>query len=207
MIIFPHVDISDIHEERHPVVLNHLSRKELRFKICLHHQNILPNEKISLDMSIENPRQLLIKRIEAKLIQYKEINQNHHAEVIFQTNLPKLINNNQAELQETFNLRLPPGRLLSPTCQYTTDCCNSTIRIGIYYELKLEAKVQGLLNGITLSIPLIIGTESLSEQYQLEENNYIETSAADTIVSEDIDVLPSYGSVVEEPESEQFSSL
>jgi hypothetical protein len=206
LIIFPNVDLFQVPEGRQSVAESCQNQDYLQLKVYLHHRGILSGQKISLDIDIENPKRLEIKKIEAILIQHRKIAQNHHAEIIFRIDLPDLLNFNETELHQTFDLQVPYD-YLSPTYNYKTQYCNSSISADIYYELKLEAKVVGMLIGMNFNIPIIIGTESSLERHQYQRNGYIEMPVAYIADLEETDLPPSYQSVIENQKSQKLMIL
>jgi hypothetical protein len=193
LIIFPSVDIFNVNDERQSVALSRRNRKNLGIKVYLYDRRILPGQKISLDIDIENPKRLQIQNIQATLIQHRIIAQNHHAEIIFRMDLSNLSNFNQTELHRTFDLQVPYGRL-SPTYNYTVQYSNLLISTDIFYELELKVNVRGMLTEMKISIPIIIGTDSSLERYQ-QQRNSAETEMP--IAYEDTHLPPSYESLLE----------
>ncbi|CAF1021076.1 unnamed protein product [Rotaria sordida] len=195
LIIFPHINTFN-NENRQPIAVSHRHRKHLHFDACLSSRSIIPGEQISLDIDLKNHKQLKIKGIEARLIQHREIAQNHHAEVIFKMDLPVPKDFMEIEFHETFNIDIPSDRL-PPTCNYTVSSSGLSIRTNIHYELKLEVKVDKWNQEMHLSIPIAIGTESSFEQSELREKSYNKMPINNTTVSKEMDVSPSFESEVE----------
>ncbi|CAF3773916.1 unnamed protein product [Rotaria socialis] len=173
LTIFPHVNIFNINEEKKSISVSRRNQKHFQLTANLQQRAVLPGQSISLDVNLENPKRLAVKRIEATLIQHREIAKNAHCEIIFQMDLPIRQDLNETEFHQTFCLRVPHGHLL-PTHHSMAPCSTLSISTKIHYELKLVAKIRGILDDIILSIPIIIGTKSSSELNQLEENSYIE---------------------------------
>jgi hypothetical protein len=117
--------------------------------------------------------------------------------------LPNLRDFNGTGFHRNFDLRLPYNHL-PPTCNYNALCSDSLICTDIHYELKLTVRVYGTLTEMHVSIPIIIGTESSSNRYQLQRNNFIEMPTTDTAALEDIDSPPSYESVIKTLNLKQF---
>ncbi|CAF3416607.1 unnamed protein product [Rotaria sp. Silwood1] len=195
LIIFPNVNIFNINEGRQSTAV--YNRNDLYVKACLTPQSILPGEKISLDIDIKNHKQLKIKEIEAKLIQQREIDRNHHAEVIFKVDLPFSQDFKETEFHENFDLDMPSGHL-PPTYDYMASCSDLTIQTSIFYEIKLQVKVHDWPNEINLIIPIIVGTESRAEQCQSRKSSYARKSISYTAVVKEMDASPVHESGVED---------
>jgi hypothetical protein len=196
LTIFPHVNIFNINEEKKSTSVSRRNRKNFQLTANLQHRAILPGQAISLDVNLENPKRLTVKRIEATLIQHREIAKNVHSEIISRMDLPIQEDLNETEFHQAFSLHVPRGHLL-PTHHSMAQCSTLSISTNIHYELKLEAKMHEMLDDIVLSIPIIIGTKSSSELNQLEENSYIELPISYLAAIKQTDIPPTYESAVE----------
>jgi hypothetical protein len=74
-------------------------------------------------------------------------------------------------------------------------CCSPSLRIAFHYELKLEVKARGLFTDFKVNVPVIIGTESSSDQQQLT-NTFVEMSTPSAPAYDYDEPPPSYESVV-----------
>ncbi|CAF1178544.1 unnamed protein product [Adineta steineri] len=191
LTVFPNVNLFHTNDGRQPVLLSSRNRKNLKVKLYLDQRGILPGQNISLHIDLQNPKRLKIQRIEATLIQHRQVALDHHAETIFQKNLPNMANFDKAELHQTFDL-LVPSNHLPPTYTCKVKCHSASIRTNIYYELKLEIKVDDVLCNMKFNIPIIIATESLPDRYQIGNNNYTDMPIPYSAVLEETDILPSY---------------
>jgi hypothetical protein len=171
LTVFPHVSLSQIANAQQPVPFTHLNRKKVHLQGYLIQGGVMPGGKLSLDVHIQNPKRSEIKRIEATLIQHRQVAQNHQSEIIFRMDLPGLFEFSQTEFRRTFELDVP-FTYLAPTYTYMPQCCGSSLGIGFHYELKLEVKARGLFTDFKVSIPVIVGTEQTSapDQQQLVHN-------------------------------------
>ena len=79
-------------------------------------------------------------------------------------------------------------------------CCGPSLGIAYHYELKLEVKARGLFTDFKVSIPVIVGTESASDQQQLV-NNYVDLSTPSAPAYDYDEPPPSYESVVSDVKS------
>ncbi len=161
LTIFPRVSISQIPDAQQPVPFTHLNRKKVQLHGHLTQGGVIPGGRLSLEMNVQNPKRSEIKRIEATLIQHRQVAQNHQSEIIFRMDLPGLSEFTGAEFHRTFEL-LVPYTYLAPSYTYMPQCCGSSLGIGFSYELKLEVKARGLFTDFKINIPVILGTESTS---------------------------------------------
>jgi len=162
LTILPTVDLSIEPEGRESVARSRRNSQQFEFKVYLHNRGILPGQHISLDIDINNPRKLTIEKTKATLLQYQTIVDAEHTEKIFEKDLSNLIDFNQTELHETFELLVPYSHLI-PSCSHQIKQLNSSIRTEISYELQLDVKFKDLSDRMNIFIPIIIGTEPLRE--------------------------------------------
>jgi hypothetical protein len=159
LIIFPRVDLCQIQSPQQPLSFSHSNRKKVQLQACILQNGVVPGEKLSLEVKLHNPKRTEIKRIEATLIQHRQIAQSYQTEIIFRKDLPNITNFNETELHRTVDL-LVPLMQLAPTYAYMPQCCASLHGINFYYELKLEVKAHGLFTDFKVNVPVIVGTES-----------------------------------------------
>ncbi|CAF1442594.1 unnamed protein product [Rotaria sordida] len=197
LTIFPHVNI--LHMNRYRRVIAVYNRNHLHIKARINHQSILPDEKISLDINLNNEKRLRIKGIEAILIQNREIDHNHHAEVIFKNDLPIPEDFMETEFRENFDLEIPSAQL-PPTYDYIASCSDLLIHTSIAYELNVKIKVHEWHNQIDLIIPIIIGTESTLERSPSNQASYGRRSINSAKFSREISVPPIFQSEAEDAE-------
>jgi hypothetical protein len=145
----------------------------------------------------------VIKRIEATLIQHRQVSRSCHAETIFRVDIPDIREFSGTTLQKTFDLLLP-NVYLSPSYTYLTQYCTHPVGISVHYELLLDVKVRGLFTDFKINVPVIVGTEPTSteqqQQQQHQQNQLINsTSEMPTASAPAFDYdepPPSYESVV-----------
>ncbi|CAF4328076.1 unnamed protein product [Rotaria magnacalcarata] len=196
LTIFPHVNIFHTNEKEKSISVSRRNQKHFQLTANLQQRAILPGQAICLNVNLENPKRLAVKRIEATLIQHREITKHIHSEIIFRMDLLIREDLNETEFHQTFCLHVPHGHLL-PTHHSMAKCSTLSISTNIHYELKLEAKMHAMLDDIILSIPIIIGTTSSSELNHLEENSCIELPICYLAAIEQTDIPPTYESAVE----------
>ncbi len=171
-----------------------MNRKKVELQGYLVQGGVKPGERLSVHIDLKNPKRSEIKRIEATLYQHRQVAQSHHAEVIFRMDLPGFQEFNETEFHQTYDLQVPAVQL-APTYTYMAQRHGPSIGIGFHYELKLEVKARGLFTDFKVNIPVIVGTESSSDQSQLM-NTYVEMSTPSAPTYEYDEPPPSYESVV-----------
>ncbi len=197
MTIFPRVNLLHIPGGQQSVGFRHENRKKIHLQGYLVHGGVVPGSKLLVQMDLQNPKQAVIKRIEAILTQRRQISRCSHTETIFRTDLPELREFTASNLQRTFELMVP-AVYLSPTYTYLTQSLSSQVCISVNYELTLDVKVRGLFTDFKVTVPVIVGTEpmSIEQQQQQEMNRPVEIPVPSAPVLEYDDLPPSYESIV-----------
>ena len=194
LTIFPRVNISHMPHAQQPVPFSHINRKKLELQGFLVQAGVVPGQKLTVDVTLQNPKRNEIKRIEAVLLQHRQVGQTHQSETIFRMNLPGLYDFSGERFQSRFELHLPPANL-SPTYAFNSLYGSRAILVSYNYELRLEVKARGLFTDFKVSVPVLVGTEPLSDQGPLV-NNYSETLPASAPVYDYDEPPPAYESVV-----------
>ncbi|UJR16131.1 hypothetical protein I4U23_003042 [Adineta vaga] len=172
LTIFPRVNINQIPNAQQSVLSTQSNRKKVNLQGHLIQNGVVPGEKLSLNINLLNPKRADIKRIEATLIQHRQIALSQQSETIFRMELPELHEFNGTNFHQIFELPIPSD-YLSPTYTYTTQCCGPSLGIAFNYELKLDVKVRGLFTDFKVSMPVLIGTDtSYDEQPPSFMNNF-----------------------------------
>jgi hypothetical protein len=169
------------------------NRKQLRLQGCLLHGGIVPGQSLSLQINLYNPQRTSIKSIAATFIQHRETAVDRHNEIIFSVNLPDLSEFNELHLQRHFDL-LVPSMYLTPTNNFTTTSYGHLHYINVHYELRLEVMPHGILTKFAVSIPVKVGTETISEE-QKEQEKYrliLSSNTASSHVFNETEMPPSY---------------
>jgi hypothetical protein len=197
LTIFPRVNLLHIPGGQQSVGFRHENRKKIHLQGYLVHGGVVPGSKLLVQMDLQNPKQAVIKRIEAILTQRRQISRCSHTETIFRTDLPELREFTASNLQRTFELMVP-AVYLSPTYTYLTQSLSSQVCISVNYELTLDVKVRGLFTDFKVTVPVIVGTEpmSIEQQQQQEMNRPVEIPVPSAPVLEYDDLPPSYESIV-----------
>ncbi len=201
MTIFPRVNIFQVPGGQQPAAFINENRKKIRLHGYLIRGGVVPGDKISVQIDIQNPKKTEIKKIEATLIQHRQVARMCHTETIFRVELPDLREFNGTDFHKTFDLMVP-ALYLSPTYTYLSQNCNPSLGIAIHYELIFDVKVRGLFTDFKVSVPVIIGTEPMSaeqqqqQQQQQQINTPIEMPIASAPAYEYDEPPPSYETVV-----------
>ncbi|CAF0842364.1 unnamed protein product [Rotaria sp. Silwood1] len=194
LTIFPRVNLYQIQPAQQPVPFTQSNRKKIQLNGYLLQGGVVPGKSLSLQINLQNPKRIEIKRIEATLIQHRQVARSHHAEIIFRMDLPDIREFSGADFNRMFNLQIP-SVYLAPTYTYMSQCCGPSLSINFTYELKLEVKVRGLFTDFTVSIPVIIGTEPTSDEQQLI-NSSVDMATPSAPVYDYDEPPPAYESVV-----------
>lgn len=179
---------------QHQIPFSNQNRKKIQLQGYLYQAGVVPGDKLSMHLHLKNPKRSEIKRIEATLIQHRQIARTYHAETIFRLDLSDLREFSGTELQRTFDLMIP-GILLSPTYTYMSQHAGQSIGISVHYELVLDVKVRGLFTDFKVHVPVVIGTvDTPTEQQPM--NHQIEMPEASAPMFDYDEPPPSYESVV-----------
>jgi hypothetical protein len=191
--VFPRVNILHTFDSREKIPFSYLNRKEVQLNGYLLRGSTIPNEKLSLYINLKNPKQSIIKRIEAVLIQHHQIAQSHHEEIIFRINLPELHEFNGTKFERTFDLVIP-SLDLAPSYEFMAQFNRRAHPVVTRYELELKVKAHGVFTDFEVKLPVIIGTELRPDQQ--ETNNSAEMTITNTSISDYDEPPPSYESVI-----------
>ncbi len=193
LTIFPRVNLLQISGSQQPVPFSSMNRKTVQLDGYLLRGGIIPSEKLSIYINLQNPKQSTIKRIEAVLIQHRQVDQSHHEEIIFREDLPDLHEFSGTKFERTVDLVVPCPHF-APSYQFTAQLNHQTHPVSIRYELELKVKSHGLLTDFEVKLPIIIGTESVLDQQQT--NNSAKVPTVNASASDYNESPPSYGTVV-----------
>lgn len=199
LIIFPRVNLLYTSGGQHPVPFQNQNRKKLRIQGYLIRGGVVPGDKIPIQVDVHNPKNIVIKRIEATLVQHRQVGPTCHAETISRFDLPEVRDFSGPTLERTFELMVP-AIMLSPSFTYLTPGRLSPIATSIRYELILEVKARGLFTDFKITVPVLIGTEpspiDQQQQYQEQISVPFEMPTASAPVMDFNEHPPSYDSIV-----------
>lgn len=139
------------------------NRKDVRLDGYILQAGFLSNEKLSIHVNLDNPKQATIKRIEAVLTQYLQIGRDNHEHIIFRVNLPDINEFKGSKYERTIDLALPLQNL-TPTYQFKVYCNQKSYPVITKYILELQVKAHGMFTDFAVKVPIIIGTELPTDQ-------------------------------------------
>ncbi|CAF3642740.1 unnamed protein product [Rotaria socialis] len=168
LIICPRVPLFHMGNAEAPVEFTNHNRKKIQLNGSILRGGILPGQNLSIQLDLTNPKQHQIKRIEATFIQHRQIANIRDQQIIFNCNLPGIYQFQEPILKQVFDLSLPTT-YLPPTYEFTTTHNNSSFGIFIHYELILAVKTVGIFSDFQVSVPVMVGTESLSDRPQQQQ--------------------------------------
>ena len=199
--IFPRVNILYTPGGQQSVAFQNQNRGKIRLHGYLIRGGVVPGDKISLHIEIQNPKQGFIKRIEATFTQHRKIGPNNDTSIIFRTDVPDIRDFGAASLQKAFDLPIP-SVFLPPTHTHYIQSNNSPYGVVVNYTLTLDVKTRGLFSDFKVTFPVIVGTEPMPvqqqqlQQPQLPEVNVpFEMPIASAPVMEYDELPPSYDSI------------
>ena len=169
LTISPRINLVDMNGTQEALHFAGQNRKQLRLQGSLLQSSIVPGQSLSIQINLANPKETIIKSIEASFIQHRETAMDRHKEVIFSVNLPGLSEFNELQLQRNFDL-LVPHMYLTPTNKFATTHDGYSYYLSVHYQLRLEVKPHGILTNFEVSVPVKVGTEAKWEEQQREQN-------------------------------------
>lgn len=188
-----------------PVTFQSQNRKKLRVLGYLLRGGVVPGDAIPIQIDLQNPKQICIKRIEVTLLQHRQVGPTSHVETIFQVDLPAIRDFSGSRLEQVFELMVP-DMMLSPSFTYLSPGQISPIATSIRYELILAVKARGLFTDFQISIPVIVGTEPLrsqqpqenpqEKQQQSHSSTEIPIPSAPVMPLEEDELPPTYDSIM-----------
>jgi len=168
LTIFPRVDLSQIPQCLSSTFFGNHNRKDVRLKGNIERLGYLPGELISGTLEIENPRRVMLKKIQLVLIQYGRIESNERKETISEMSLPSLDHRNDEHIMDKFSL-LVPATYLAPSYEFHTGYDRQS-NVSLRYQLEFHVKVEGMFTNFDVPIPVTIGTETNQGSYGREEH-------------------------------------
>ena len=111
--------------------------------------------------------------------------------------MPGICDFQQSTLKQNFDLTVPPV-YLPPTYAFTSSDSSASLNIFVHYELILAVKTNGILTNFQVSIPVIVGTESiLNEQHQQQSSDDFRVLTSGASNFDTNDLPPSYETAVQ----------
>ncbi len=170
LTIYPDVNLSHIlKKSKEPPSFSGKNRKDVQLDGYVLRAGFLPDEKISIHINLDNPKQSTIKRIEAVLTQYRQIGRDNNEDTIFCVNLPDINEFNGSKYERTIDLAIP-SQHLAPSYQFKVYCNQKSFPIITKYELELKVKAHGVFTDFEVKVPIFIGTELSTDQDQINKS-------------------------------------
>lgn len=179
-----------------PVTFARHNRKHIDFHGTLPSGGIIPGQNVSLHYQLQNPKQAEIKRIDALLVQHRQIGGIRSDHTIFRNTLPGIHKFEDTFLEQQIDLLVPHG-YLPPTYNYTISNPGVSMTVFVHYEIIFKVKVSGIFADFEVNIPVIMGTHlSPSPQLYNSTKDYpsiqYSKGGSDPSPPDDDDLPPSY---------------
>ncbi|CAF4797337.1 unnamed protein product [Rotaria sp. Silwood1] len=173
-------------------------QKDITFKATFNKLGYVPGEIIQFILEMENPRRVLIKRIDLSMVQTCEIGRAAYSLPISRTILPKIRNLKGQQIRQKFSIEIPLVPI-PPSYQFRGGIRKIAV-VNICYMFQFTVKVEERCICYDVHIPIILGTEPNPDLSQQPTSNSISISYSSdiepTMFSAD-DPPPSYDSVVQ----------
>jgi hypothetical protein len=155
--IFPRVNLLQQPQNLMATMFGSRDRKDITLKGTLNKLGFVPGEMIMATIEIENPRQVLIKQIDASMIKTYQIGPNSCVHTVFRITIPELMNQKDERITQTTSLMIP-AIPLAPSYQFQGGT-GQAVFVQVNYVLKFEVKVEGMFTNFEATVPMILGTE------------------------------------------------
>lgn len=163
LTVFPRVNLSRIPQCLTSTMFGNHNRKDVSLKGYIDRIGYLPGETISGTFEIENPRQIMLKKVSLVLVQYGRVECNDRKETICEMILPSLDHRNDQQITDKFLLMIP-AIPLAPSYEFHTGYDHQA-NVSLNYFLEFRIKVEGMFTNFDVSIPITIGTETEQGSY------------------------------------------
>jgi hypothetical protein len=154
IMVYPHVNLLQNFQCLLPTTFENHNRNEIKLKGTINKTGYVPGDAIQFTLEIENSQNVLIKNIDLSMIQSYQIGVDTRGDTLFITTLPNILNLKDQQIKETFSVLIPSERI-PPSYQFK----RTTAFVNIYYFLKFEVKLGGILENFSVDIPITLGTE------------------------------------------------
>ncbi|CAF3540245.1 unnamed protein product [Rotaria sp. Silwood1] len=154
-------------------------QKDITFKATFNKLGYVPGEIIQFILEMENPRRVLIKRIDLSMVQTCEIGRAAYSLPISRTILPKIRNLTDQQIRQKFSIKIPLVPI-SPSYQFRGEIRKIAV-INICYMFQFTVKVEERCICYDVHIPIILGTDpnpDLSQQPTSNSINKIVSSSS-----------------------------
>ncbi|CAF1372923.1 unnamed protein product [Rotaria sordida] len=198
LTIFPRVNLLHNPQCLLSTIFGNQNRKDIKLKGILNKLGYVPGESIYMTLEIENPRKVLIQRINLSMLQSYKIGRNSRGHTIFQTTLPNILNLKDQQIRETFSIIIPSVSI-PPSYQFQGGIQRVAL-VNIFYMLRFAVKVEGIFTNFDVNVPITLGTEPYPDLNQQQTFNPVIVSYAsnpEQSMFSDDDLPPNYDSTVQ----------
>jgi hypothetical protein len=198
LTVYPRVNLLHNPQCLQANIFGNHNRKDIILKGTLNKLGYVPGELIIFTLEIENPRTVLIKNIEALMLQSYQIGRNSRGYTIFQTVLPNILNSKDPQMRETFSIVIPSVPI-PPSYQFQGGLRTAAF-VNLHYMLRFAVKVEGMFTNFDVNIPITLGTEpnpDLTQQQTFNPLIVSYSSNPEQSMFSDSDLPPNYDSAVQ----------
>jgi hypothetical protein len=199
LTIFPRVNLLQNPQCLVSTIFGNQNRKDITLRGTLNKFGYVPGELIVVKLEIENPRRVLILRIDLSMLQSFQIGRNSRRFGLFETTLPRIIDLKDEQIIDTFSI-IVPSIPLPPTYQFQGGL-KAIANVRLHYFLKFTVRVEGMFTNFHIDVPIILGTEpnpDLNQQHTFNPLIVTYSSNPDqSMLIDDDDPPPPYESVVQ----------
>ncbi|CAF3596009.1 unnamed protein product [Rotaria sp. Silwood1] len=199
LTIFPRVNLLQYPQCLLSTIFGNQNRKDITLKGTLNKLGYVLGESIYMTLEIENPRRVLIQRIDLSMLQSYRIAQNSRGYTVFQTTLPNILNFKDHQIRETFSIIIPSVPI-PPSYQFQGGIQRFAL-VNISYMLRFAVKVEGIFTNFDVNIPITLGTEPHPDLNQQQTFNPVIVSyfsKPEQSMFSDDDLPPNYDSSVQQ---------
>jgi hypothetical protein len=158
LTVYPCVNLLENPQCLSSSIFENQNRKDITLKCTLNKTGYVPGEIINIKLEIENPRKVLIQRIDISMLQSYRIGQGSHDNNVFQTTLPNIMCSKDEQIEETHNITIPSIKL-PPSYQFQSETQKFPF-VNNYYKLRFTAIVEGMFTNFHVDVPITLGTET-----------------------------------------------
>ncbi|CAF1398097.1 unnamed protein product [Rotaria sp. Silwood1] len=198
LTIFPRVNLLQNPQCLLSTIFEKQNRKDIKLKGTLNKVGYVLGESIHMTLEIENPRRVLIQRIDLSMLQSYQIGRNSRGYTIFQTTLPHILNLKDQQIRETFSIIIPSVPI-PPSYQFQGGIHRVAL-VNIFYMLRFAVKVEGIFTNFDINVPITLGTEpdpNLNQQQTFNPIVVSYSSNPEQSMFNDDDLPPNYDSIVQ----------
>ncbi|CAF3026086.1 unnamed protein product [Rotaria sp. Silwood2] len=198
--VFPSVILSNNPQYSMESTFSNHNRKDVALRGHLNKLGYVPGETITGTLEIENPQQIVLKKIHVALFQNYQVESNTEKQMILETILPGVVNTNNAHINEDFAIALP-FQQFAPSCHFVGGF-RDNVSVHVDYFLEVKVHAEGMFTNFDVSVPMTLGTEcnKNTNQHHQNEATKILSNSVSTDPDKPIhieDPPPDYGSTAQ----------